>query len=103
MLGDVAFGDRDEAGEPRFRRQQIVERGVQTARALRVGEAIADREDSATTIVQKLEPHPVCEGGGPLGESNENVMRWSCRRAVQRRDAVGDGPGPETDLIRDLR
>ena len=42
MLGHVAFGDGDEAGQPRFRRQQIVERGVQAAGAVCVGEAIAD-------------------------------------------------------------
>ena len=51
MLRDFTFGDGDEACEPRFRSQQIVERAVQPARAVCVGEAIADREDSAPTIV----------------------------------------------------
>ena len=35
MLRDVAFCDRDETREPRFRCQQVVERCVETARAVR--------------------------------------------------------------------
>ena len=46
-FGHVALGDRDEAGQPRFRSEQIVVRGIEPARALRVREAIADREQPA--------------------------------------------------------
>ena len=42
MLGHVAFGDRDETGQPRLRRQEIVERAVQAPRAVCIGEAVAD-------------------------------------------------------------
>ena len=38
-FGHVALGDGDEAGEPRFRRQQVVERGIEPRAAELIGQA----------------------------------------------------------------
>ncbi len=64
VLRHVALGDGDEAGEPRFRRQQIVERAVGAARTVGVGEPVADREDAPAAIVEEAEPHLVGEQRG---------------------------------------
>ena len=42
VLRDVTLRDGDEAGQPRFRRQQIVEGGVESSWSLGVGEAVSD-------------------------------------------------------------
>ena len=70
MLRDVAFCDRDETREPRFRCQQVVERCVETARAVGVGETIADRENSPTAIVEKIESHTCRDRRRALGKTN---------------------------------
>ena len=60
-LRHVALGDRDEAGQARFRREQIVVRRIEPAGAVGIGEAVADREQLALRIEQKPEVHRVEE------------------------------------------
>ena len=75
VLRDVALGNGDEAGQPRFRRQQIVEGGVESSRTLGVGEAVPDREDAPPAVVQEVEPHGVGERGQPAGERPQRLRR----------------------------
>ena len=49
--GYVAFGNGDQAGQARFRRQQIVKAGVM----LLLGHAIADVQQMASWVIQKRE------------------------------------------------
>ena len=51
--GHIALGDGDEARQPRFGRQQVVEIGIETA----VAAAIADGKELAVGIEQKAEFH----------------------------------------------
>ena len=91
VLRHVAFGDRDEAGEPRFRREQVVERGVEPARAVGVGEAIADREDAPAPVVEEVEPHAVGERRRRVAASAASASRGTSparrRSAATRVDA----------------
>ena len=52
---DVTLGNRDEACEPRLRRQQIVTTRVEAA----IGNAVADREELPRRIEEKAELHRV--------------------------------------------
>ena len=61
VLRDVAFGDGDEARQPRFRGEQIVEGRVEPPRALRVRETVADREDAPSPVVEQTESHAVAQ------------------------------------------
>ena len=58
----VALGDRDEAGQPRFGGEQVVVRRIEAARALGVGEPIADREQLPLRVEEEAEVHAVEEG-----------------------------------------
>src|SRR5581483_3827665 len=55
LLGDIAFGDRDEAGEARLSRQQIVERVIRPPLA----DVMANRENLAFRIKQEGKIHLV--------------------------------------------
>ena len=68
VLRNVALGDRHEAGEPRFRRQEVVKRGVESSRALGVRQAIPDRENASPSVVQKIESHAIGDSRHPLGQ-----------------------------------
>ena len=50
---DIALGDGDEAGQPRFRGQQIVAIGVETS----FRHAVADRQELALGLEQEVEFH----------------------------------------------
>jgi hypothetical protein len=63
MLRHVALCDGDEAGQPRFGGQQVVEGPVRPCGTVRVGEAVSNREDAAAAVVEKVEPHGVGERG----------------------------------------
>ena len=52
-LWNVAFGDGDEAREPRFRGEQIVIRGVQASGAVCVRRTIADRQQPALLVIEQ--------------------------------------------------
>ena len=68
LLGHVALGDRDEAGQPRFGREQVVERRIEPRAAELIGEAVADREELPLPVVEEAEMHFVEVGGGAIGE-----------------------------------
>ena len=61
--GQIALGDGDEAGEPRFRSQEVVEIGIETAIAV----AIADGKELAVGIEQEAEFHVIEHGFGEIG------------------------------------
>ena len=46
-LGHVALGDREEARQARFRREQVVVRRIEPARALGIVQPVADGEQLA--------------------------------------------------------
>ena len=76
MLRHVALGDGDEAGQPRFRRQQVVERAVEPARARRrrPGDSRSRR----------------CAGAGRRGTRTASRRRApSARRASARSASAG--------------
>ena len=100
MLRHVALGDGDEAGEARFRRQQVVEGAVQTARAFCVREPVADREDAAPAIVEEVEPHAGRERRGALRQALERGVLRVRRLDVHGRNGVHGRVGPEGDLAR---
>ena len=61
--GQIALGDGDEAREPRFRSQEVVEIGIETAIAV----AVADREELTVGIEQEAELHAVEHGFREIG------------------------------------
>ena len=62
-LRSIAFHDRDVAGEPRFRRQQIVEVRIELVRR----GVVADVKDLSLRVEEQLEVHPadflICDRG----------------------------------------
>ena len=68
LLGDVAFRDRDEAGQPRLGCEQVIERGIEPRAAELIGEPIADRKQLALPVVEETEVHFVEVGRGAVGE-----------------------------------
>ena len=70
-LRHVAAGDGDEAGQPRLGGEQVVERGVEHAGTVGVGEAIADREQVPRPVVQEAEAHLVGEGAASIGQREQ--------------------------------
>ena len=54
-FGHVALRNRQEARQARFGREQVVERRIETARPLGVGQAVADGEQLSLGVVQKPE------------------------------------------------
>ena len=66
----VALGDRHEAGEPRFRREQVVATGIERI----LGDEIADRQQAAFLVEEKIELHGVGHGAG-------RRPRWSAAGA----------------------
>ena len=79
--GDVTLGDRDEAGEPRFRGEQIVAPMIEAA----FRDAVAKREDLARGIEEEAELHPVEELLRDQGHCREPAdQRSGCHgRALQ--------------------
>ncbi len=73
LLRDVALGDGDEAGEAGLGRQQVVVRGIEPARALGVGEPVADGEDLALPVVEEVEVHAVDEREGARARSSRRA------------------------------
>ena len=53
LCGRIAFGDRDEARQPRLRRQKIVRRWIEPVRAL----VESDRKQLPLLVKQKREVH----------------------------------------------
>src|SRR5205085_6174977 len=81
------------------RRQQIVVRGVETPGPFGVGEAEADREDPARTIVEELPLHGVGETVAAAGEvvkssaqrvGSGRVSRQQDERLVEHLTPLGD-------------
>ena len=84
----LAARDRDEAGEPRLRSQQVVVRRVQMPRALLVREPIADREDPALRVVEEPEAGALGERGGAPSELVETGLVQPFGERHQRSDEV---------------
>ena len=102
LLRHLAPGDGDEAGEPGFRRQQVVVRGVEAARPLGVGEPEADREDPALAVVEELPVHGVGERVAATGEVRGGARagrRVGAVAVVHRRSASSERPVPLGDLV----
>ena len=81
----VALGDRDIAGHPRLRRQQVVAALVETL----LVDLVADRQQTATLVEQEAEvhaedlvPHPALEKGEPFVASGDPVQLTAVRRAA---------------------
>ena len=70
-VGDVTLGDGDEAGQPGFRCEQVVEIRIEPPCSLGVGEAIPDHENLAQPVVQEVEAHVVDERQGALRQRFE--------------------------------
>ena len=67
----VAFRDREQAREPRFRRQQVVAVRVEAV----VGQRIADRQQLAFRIEQEREVHAERHRARPLGERPQAILQ----------------------------
>ena len=72
----VALGDRNIAGHPRLRRQQVVAALVETL----LVDLVADRQQTATFVEQESEvhaedlvPHPALEKSEPIVASGDPV------------------------------
>ena len=93
-LRHVALGDGEEAGEPRLGGEQVVERRIEPARVLGVGEAVADREQLPLRVEEEAEVHRVEERGGARRQRRRDVAQPDRQRqqragqvaAVHRRD-----------------
>ena len=98
MLGDIAFGDREKARETRFRRQQVVKRGIHPAGSVRACETVADRENASPPVVQEAESHV---GGDRRRASRQRgeIRAGVDSRRIQGRETAEDGVAPETDLV----
>ena len=80
---DVALGDRQKAGQPRFGGQQVVVRRITTTRPLLVCETIANREELPLRVVKESEVHAIEQGDGSTGQMVE-TFRPRCGGAVGR-------------------
>ena len=67
--GQIALGDGYEARKPRFRSQEVVEIGIETAIAV----AVADREELAVGVEQEAEFHVVEHGFGEIGHRRKAI------------------------------
>ena len=81
-FGDVALGDREKAGQPRFGGQQVVVRRIAAARPLVVRETIADGEQLPLRVVEESEVHAVEQGDGANGQLVEIVERAAAAPSV---------------------
>ena len=97
-FGQVAFGNRDKACQPRFGGEQIVVRRVELARAIRIRKAIADRKETSLSVVQKPEIHSVCEGDRPVGDIVE-VFRKIGRVIARGGNILCQSTRPVVDFI----
>ena len=73
VLRDVALGDRDEAGQPRFRGQQVVERAVERARVPR--RRRADSRSRRFAAGGRRESRTACPSAkrrGAVGQTDES-------------------------------
>jgi hypothetical protein len=97
VLRNVALRNGDEARQPRFRRQQIVEGAVESSGSFGVGEAEANRKNAPPAVVQKVEVHGVGERGHASGERPQRIdgHRLRNRRSLHR---LEHGPAPVGDL-----
>ena len=100
VLRHVALGDGDEAGESRFRRQQIVERAVRAAGTIGVREPVADREDAPPAIVEKTKPHLVGQqrGAGSQRVQRGVVLLERLRGPAHAGNGLAEGPNPEGEI-----
>ena len=93
MLGDVAFGDRDESSRaalptPAGRRTRYPAAPGPSA----IGETVADREDASPPVVQEVEPHVARRAPTRVAPSAARSARVSTVRRVQgARQAADDG------------
>ena len=59
VLRDVTLGDRHEAGEARLRGEEVVEGAIEPSGTAGILQAVADGENPAPAVVQKIEAHAV--------------------------------------------
>jgi hypothetical protein len=69
---DVPLGDRDEAGESRLRRQQIVITRIQTV----LGDALHDRKELPRRVEEKAKLHGVEYRLRMLGDPSTYSAPW---------------------------
>jgi hypothetical protein len=79
VLGHVALGDGEVARHPGLRREEIIVGGVVASGPLRVGQAIADREQFALRIIEEREVHL---GRQPVRPSRELLQSGRHGRRV---------------------
>ena len=96
MLGDVAFRDRDETGQSRFRGQQVVERS-----SSRPGPSASARRYPIEKIRRRRwyrKSNRIARGDcrRPPRERRE-LAREHGRRDLDRRDELAHRTGPECD------
>ena len=95
-LRHVALRDGNETGEPGFRREQVIVRGIEAGGAEGVGQTEANREQPALAVVQEREVHLV------------EVDRGAGRERFQPRRVLGRGAvvlhqRPQADRQREQR
>jgi len=91
---DVAAGDRHEARQPRFRRQEVVAALVEGS----VGHAVADGEELPRPVEEKAEIRVVEQAAGGSRHRFEPLQRLLARDsgALERLDELGDRAGVES-------
>ena len=101
-LRHVALGDREEARQARFRRQQVVVRRIEPARALGIREAVADREQlplgfveepKSMRVEQRRRARAASAGASSLQADRRAsaARRRGCRCRPWRHSAGGSG------------
>ena len=70
----ITVGDRHEAGQSRFRREQVVATGIETT----LVDAIADRKQLALRIEEKIETHLGGQAARGSGQRVRDVVS-KCR------------------------
>ena len=100
VLRNVTLDDRHETGEPRFQRQQVVERGIQASRSVGVSETVANGEDAAPAVIQELEPHVTGERRQPAGERPQHLDAHVWGSAVRLSTADEHRLAPVTECRR---
>jgi hypothetical protein len=78
--GYIAGGDRHEAREPRFRRDQVVATRVEAV----FGNDIADRQQPTIPVEKKIELHGVGHGAGRRFDRLQPALQRRDRRGVLR-------------------
>ncbi len=100
LLRHVALRNRDEAGEPRFRREQVVERRVKSTGPLGVRQPVADGKELAVPVEQRRKVRGVHHRLGPIGEILEAPGGLAgVARGGAREQALDEPPPPKQHIL----